>query len=108
MKNLILITLLFFLACAHAESDHIEPLMGAQVQSENIVLQVFTGGCTNKNSFVINTRKNIDTLEVTFLRVIPDNCEAYLPNGRFLLYELEELGIQSGQTVKIMNPFIFK
>jgi hypothetical protein len=108
MKKLLALAV-FVSTCSSIAHHRIgkEVLLGAQVYDKEIKLQVRSGGCTWKDSFNIekyfNTTDN--SVELTFIRKIPDNCEAYLPEGEVLTFSLGELRVRSGQMFKIKNAF---
>ena len=85
-----------------------EPLMGAQVFGNSVKIQVRTGGCTWKDSFIVkkslNVRRNV--AELTFVRIVPDNCEAFIPQGRVFTFSLSELRVRSLEGFVIANPFL--
>jgi len=93
-------------AFAHHEVGE-EVLLGAQIFGRTIKLQVRTGGCTWKESFIVKKTFNraLESTELTFIRVTPDNCEAYIPEGRVITFTLGDLRLRSGQTFVIKNTF---
>lgn len=108
MKKLLGTIVLLAATNSFAQQIGEEVLMGAQVYGNNIKIQVRSGGCTWKHSFIVkkffNSRQNSATL--TFVRVIPDNCEAYIPEGRVFTFSTSEMKVYAGQKFNITNSFI--
>jgi len=72
-----------------------------------------TGGCTTKKSFRINigTVKDIagkaKNYTLTIIRIVPDECKAFLPQGIFLEYDLEkDLGLKGYYTISVINMIL--
>ena len=87
MKKLIIAALLLSTLSASSYQAYLETLMGIRISSRGISVQVYSGGCTNKDSFAVSKQDHYRTSEITFLRVVPDTCEAYLPWKDFILFE---------------------
>lgn len=106
-KIFIIISLISCLAQAQQQLG-VEVLMGAQVRGNTIKIQVRSGGCTRKNSFGIEKYYNERTraMQVTFIRMIPDFCEAYWPQGRVLTFTAQELRLNYNEKVYIGNPVL--
>lgn len=105
-------TLLIFLALAGSSNAFalqdigVEVLLGAQVYGKNIKIQARSGGCTWKESFLVKKSLNLrqNSTDITFVRVIPDYCEAYLPDGKVFTFSLAEMKLRPGQRITITNP----
>lgn len=106
MKNLIAILTLIAGFSAHAIDRRIEPLLGAYIKTSSVKIQVESNGCTWKKSFVVNKQydRNSDVMQILIVRMVPDLCEGYFPEGKTLVYSFEELGLQRGQNFQIVNP----
>lgn len=106
MKAPLIILILVASFGVQAAQGIIEPLFGLYMKSNSINIQVASGGCTNKNSFrvkkIFNLRSNV--FQLAFVRVVPDNCEAYFPEGRVISFTYEDLNLESGQNFQIVNP----
>ncbi len=111
MKTLLLIATVLSTLTAQAHHRHhrgIEPLMGAKIRENSIQIKVRTGGCTQKSSFVV--RRSYDQqnqlIKLLFIRLIPDYCEAYIPEGRILTFSQGDVRLKSGQGFYIGNPIL--
>jgi hypothetical protein len=109
MKTLVATLLTMAAITAQAQQDTgVEVLMGAQIHQNSVKILVHTGGCTWKESFIIKKNYNAlsDSTAVTFVRVIPDNCEAYIPQGRVLTFSREELRLRANSKLTLANPIL--
>lgn len=106
MKTLITILAIATSLNAHAIGQRIEPLLGIRTLNSAVKIQVQSGGCTWKESFTIkkDLDRNTGVIRLAFVRVVPDYCEAYFPDGRILTYSYEDLKLESGQSFQIVNP----
>lgn len=83
-----------------------EHLLGFEYGPEGLTFQVNSGGCSNKDSFVL-IQKESYPLGVSLKRIRPDFCDAYLPFGTKLTYTWEELGWSTGEVRFIIeNPLV--
>jgi hypothetical protein len=108
MKTLIIIVTLLSALLAQAQQRRgVETLLGAQVYGNSVKIQVRSGGCTWKKSFAVKKvlSPSQKLTELTFVRVIPDFCEAYLPEGRFFTFTQNDLRMASNDKFCIGNPF---
>ena len=106
MKTSLVILMLIASFSVQAAEGFIEPLFGLYMTSDTVSIQVASGGCTNKKSFRIkkyfNHRNNV--YQLLFVRIAPDYCEAYFPEGSIVNFTHEDLNLESGQRFQIMNP----
>lgn len=107
VKALLLSTVILPASIASAFQDPgTEVLMGAQIIGRSVKILVHSGGCTWKESFSIkksfNPRQN--STDITFVRIIPDYCEGFFPEGRVISFSLGDLRIRDGQSFSITNP----
>lgn len=106
MKTLLVILLLSSNLAAHEIANRIEPLLGVHVDSTGIEIQVESGGCTHKNSFAVKKRLNqrYQVVQLLFLRVEADTCEANWPAGRKIFFSYEDMQLQGGESFQVTNP----
>ncbi len=84
------------------------------VKEHKILIRVNTNGCTHKNTIkakVTKTENRVDSsvpnYEITFIRVIPDDCKASFPEGVMIEYDLGrdlEIETKLPYTFLITNP----
>lgn len=79
------------------------PIMGYTLSYEGLSLQVASGGCLRKDDFQVTVRETFP-LQVSIKQISTDMCEAYLPFGTMITFSFEELGVKSGQTLKLNVP----
>lgn len=105
MKKLLAAVVLFFCVLGQAQTDvrNLEPLFGFLQDQEGIVIQVFSGGCTHKDDFKIQSVQSAGVIEVSLFRTSMDFCKAYFQYGTNIFFTYEELGVQRGQKFEIRN-----
>lgn len=101
----ILMVGLFFLIPGQAQVyvPQVEPLLGLFVLHKGVHLQVESGGCTSVESFDVRTRVYRKTIQITFIRVVPDTCLGLFRDGELISYSFEDLGLRAGDRFQIMN-----
>lgn len=105
MKTKIILTIGFLLLTVSAKAQlPLESLYGNYFNQDGIVIQVYSGGCTNRSSFAIRKDFVKGVQQISFYRVKPDLCEALFKYGIFLAFTYEELGLQAHDRFKIVNP----
>jgi hypothetical protein len=62
-----------------------------------------SNGCTQKEDFGAEVDRNDGRYRVRFERHRPDNCKAFVPEGRRMSWSFAELGIPEGAQVTIAN-----
>lgn len=82
-------------------------LMGLNTMSDTVQILVESNGCTTAESFFV--QKYIDRademIHLSFIRVMPDWCKAYHPNGVWLRFYKSELQVSTKDILRIDNPF---
>lgn len=82
--------------------------MSALVDDAGITFQVPTGGCTGKENFGLETISP-KPLTVRLLRIRPDYCEAFVPDGVKVHFTFAEIGAgakldaEAQKTLVILN-----
>lgn len=102
-KSFSIVGLLLLSISAKAEPK-LEPLYGDYFNKKGIVIQVYSGGCTYKNSFEIRKVSARGVQQIAFYRIKPDFCESYYKYGKQIGFTYEELGLQSQDRFKVVNP----
>lgn len=106
MKTLLIILVFALELTAQAIETRIEPLLGNSVGTSGVKIQVESGGCTYKDSFVVKRRLDVKSqvTQLLFQRVLADTCESYRPAGKSIHFSYEELQLERGQSFQIANP----
>ncbi len=84
-----------------------DPLLGLTITPATIELRVATGGCTQKGHFTFRVERdpnNSSLTRVTAIRLRPDYCKGWFPDGTLLVFTREEIGLKEGETFLITNP----
>ncbi|RPJ07600.1 MAG: hypothetical protein EHM28_06520 [Spirochaetaceae bacterium] len=76
-----------------------------------VVFRSVTGGCTDRSSFRIDVKKETGysaqnpMYVLTIMRVRPDDCKAFFPEGVEISFDLEkDLGLTGWYTILVTNP----
>jgi hypothetical protein len=75
----------------------LETLMGIEITNDKLKIRVPSNGCTTKENFKIVVNKGFTGVPpywIEIYRVVPDYCEAHIPDGIELEYDLKELDIE--------------
>ncbi len=85
----------------------VEVLFGLNLTSDDIQIRIESHGCTTTESFFV--QKYIDSsdqqIHLNFIRVRPDWCKSFLPDGVWLKFSKSEFNISNSDLVRIDNPF---
>lgn len=84
----------------------LDSIYGDFYNESGVNIQVFSGGCTNKDSFAVQKEFSKGVYLIYFYRVKPDLCKAYFKYGQVVNFSYEDLGLQSNDRFKVMNPRI--
>jgi hypothetical protein len=85
-----------------------ETLKGVEITSHDVIVQVASGGCTDKKSFKVKVHRDSAgsaPAYLAFLRVKSDVCKESLANGVKLAFSKSELGLDGAGHFVITNPF---
>ncbi len=86
----------------------VEPVLAwRQNAGGDLVVRVFSNGCTNKDSFdavATGSPRAGWAFDVTLTRYFPDTCEAILPQGVELVWTRDELGLPASARLGLTNP----
>lgn len=113
MKRIFILFLLLANTAAQAEKivlvsvPRVEMLLGIGTMYDTVQIQVESNGCTTKDSFYVQKYENPDDemIHLKFIRVRPDWCKSYLPEGTWLHFLKTDLEISSKDIIMIDNPF---
>lgn len=82
-----------------------EVVLGAEANSRYLEFQVRSGGCTRKAHFGVETISQ-KPLTVRLLRLRPDYCEAYLPEGEKIRFTYAEIGAPVPPTTEDLQRIV--
>ena len=83
-----------------------EVIKGYTLLEDRIIFRVHTGGCTSKSSFEVEVNKGVTGMPpymITLFRTVPDPCKGYFPEGIEITFTFEELGIEKGSELLVIN-----
>ena len=86
-----------------ASGEVLETLSRVSLGGQKLTVVVGSNGCTQTSSFEVHI-KDASPTEISLVRRQPDLCRAIVPEGVTLSWTYEELGLQAGKAVKILNP----
>lgn len=108
--------ILFFTSKSYAEYSNSPRQTGEEVLYETLmgsnkfIVRVASNGCTDKNSFKIDMKKEAGLSSkaphyvLTIIRIKPDECKAIVDNGALFIFDLEkDLGLKGDFTYSITN-----
>jgi hypothetical protein len=111
------IFVLFLITNSYAEYSHGPRQTGEEVLDEllmgpnRFVVRVGSGGCTAKNFFKVDAKKEKGLTSeaphyvLTVRRIRADECKAIVEGGILILFDLEkDLGIKGNFTYSLTNP----
>ncbi|MDO9335058.1 MAG: hypothetical protein Q7T61_01530 [Caulobacter sp.] len=81
----------------------LEPLLGAEVRADSLVIRVTSTGCTTKADIAWFVERLGNRVAVAFGRNRIDACKA-APTPMEIAFSYAELGLKPGQSVAIVNP----
>ena len=80
-----------------------ETLRAAQFEGGALVVRADSNGCTAKDDFALALSEG-NVTDITLTRRSPDLCKALAPDGVELRWTYAELGLNSGDAVRVTNP----
>ncbi len=113
MKSSIYLILLIIGSAAFGEKiifaniPRVETLYSLSFSKNDVLIQVESNGCTSNQSFSVQKflDRSDDTTRLLFVRVRPDWCKAFYPEGVWLRFSKHDLGILDNDIVHIENTF---
>lgn len=80
------------------------------VGEDTLIIKTGSNGCTGKNSFSVDVRKErgfnpkVPHYVLTINRVVPDECKAIVDDGVIIVWDLrEDLGLKENFTFSVKN-----
>ena len=80
-----------------------ETLRAARFDNGALIARVDSNGCTTASDFAVTIAEG-DPTDVTLTRQSPDLCKALVPEGVELRWTYEDLGLETGDVVRVTNP----
>lgn len=85
-------------------NDELEALYGVAVEKGELVARVSSNGCTKVEDFKVTADRRESGVAVTLTRERPDLCRALVPEGKELRFDLDAMGVQRSDKVRVRNP----
>lgn len=85
------------------KTEAVEAVRRVDFDGQRLNVVVGSNGCTEASSFEVQI-KDSDPAELTLVRRTPDMCRALLPEGVTVSWTYAELGLETGQPVRVINP----
>ncbi|MBK1970108.1 MULTISPECIES: hypothetical protein [Brevundimonas] len=86
-----------------ARTEALEAVRKVDFDGQRLNVVVGSNGCTEASSFEVRI-KDADPAELTLVRRSPDMCKALVPEGKTVSWGYDELGLERGQPVRVLNP----
>lgn len=84
-------------------NDALEPLYGVALEKGELVARVSSNGCTKAEDFKVVADRRESGVAVTLTRERPDLCRALVPEGKELRFDLDAMGVQRTDKVRVRN-----
>ena len=94
-------------AAATAGPSQVERVFEFRVKDTQLVFRVATGGCTEAEDFKLRQEVNpkaAGIVDLTLIRLKPDRCKGYVPEGAKITFDRQKLGIPASAKTKLKNP----
>lgn len=88
------------------EGDFMPPIIGSGQPLTVLTVQVDSNGCTTAEDFRVLAEDVADGKQLTLIRVRPDTCRGYFPQGREI--KLTTDAVSFGEEIFIANPVRFQ
>ncbi|MEN5146410.1 hypothetical protein [Brevundimonas diminuta] len=88
---------------ASARPEALEAVRKVDFDGQRLSVVVGSNGCTEASSFEVRI-KDDEPAELSLIRRAPDLCKALVPDGKTVSWTYDELGLKSGQSVRVINP----
>lgn len=84
----------------------IEPILSLSLSldASAVEFQVFTGGCSKPEDFELQVLES-NPPQLLLVRNEGDFCEAFIPEGQTLTYDLQAYGLNGFPRIRVANPF---
>lgn len=94
------------IAVTKSGGEGLEPLQGAHVDKNDLVVRVSSNGCTKIDDFAVDSQRRDDLTSFTFVRKRPDMCRALIAEGVELRFPLDAFGVERGGKIRVRNPLV--
>lgn len=88
-----------------SKSD-LEPIYGATIDKDALVVRVSSNGCTRLDDFAVETTRRDGVSTFTFTRKRPDLCRALVAEGVDMRFYLDAYGVDRGSKIRVRNPLV--
>ncbi|MBI1685725.1 hypothetical protein [Caulobacter hibisci] len=86
------------------DSDELESIYAVGLEKGELVARVSSNGCTKAEDFKVEANRRDSVVAVTLTRERPDLCRALVPEGKEVRFDLDGLGVQRSDRVRVRNP----
>ena len=86
-----------------AQAEVLEAVRKVDFDGQRLTVVVGSNGCTEASSFEVKI-KDADPAELSLIRRAPDLCKAIVREGVVVSWTYAELGLNTGQHVRVLNP----
>ncbi len=88
---------------AVVQTEALEAVRKVDFDGQRLTVVVGSNGCTEASSFEVKI-KDTDPAELSLIRRAPDLCKAIVREGVAVSWTYAELGLNTGQHVRVLNP----
>jgi hypothetical protein len=88
---------------AVVQAEVLEAVRKVDFDGQRLSVVVGSNGCTEASSFEVKI-KDADPAELSLIRRAPDLCKALVREGVVVSWTYAELGLNTGQHVRVLNP----
>ena len=88
---------------AVTQAEALEAVRKVDFDGQRLSVVVGSNGCTEASSFEVKI-KDTDPAELSLIRRAPDLCKAIVREGVAVSWTYAELGLNTGQHVRVLNP----
>jgi len=88
---------------AVVQTEVLEAVRKVDFDGQRLTVVVGSNGCTEASSFEVKI-KDTDPAELSLIRRAPDLCKAIVREGVAVSWTYAELGLNTGQHVRVLNP----
>jgi hypothetical protein len=83
----------------------LEAVRAARIADGRLVVRVESNGCTDATDFAVDLAPSSDGwTDVALRRTDQDLCKALAPDGVEISWSLTDLGLESGEQARLVNP----
>jgi hypothetical protein len=84
----------------------LEPIFGATIDKDALVVRVSSNGCTRLDDFAVETQRRDGAATFTFTRKRPNLCRALVAEGVDMRFYLDAYGVDRGSKIRVRNPMV--